>query len=205
MRRVSFSWLAGLGLGLLVALAWGFVPSGLAEARSAPRRPALHSPASAGPVITATSSSTGTALITAVDTQSFPDLTVYVAVNDTAGQRLAQLPPEAFTLTENASPLPPGKLAVAEKEVGVQMVFALDTSAPFKTRDANAFTRLDYIKQALLAFGTQAAPRLADGIDDVTLLAPEGALVTHTSQGGEFAKALGTIPPPLPAPPTRCR
>jgi hypothetical protein len=208
MRRLAFSWLAALVLGLASATAWASAPAGVtAAAPQPPAQAASGALASTTSAIIATASPTATVLITAVDVQAFPDLTVYVAVNDAAGQHVAQLPPAAFSLTENSAAIPADKLAVAEKKVGIQAVFALDTSAPFKARDANAITRLDYIKQALLAFGAQSAPpgaqsalpgaqsappSLADGIDDVTLLTPEGIRAAHTSQGSEFSAALST-------------
>jgi len=189
-KRFAVFWLAALALTLVLAVALAALaaPNGSAEAAPRPDRAALFSAPSA---ITTTNNPTGTVLITAVDAESFPDLTVYVAVNDAGGQHVAQLPSAAFTLAENSAAVPADKLTVAEKEVGIQVVFTLDTSAPFKTRDINAVTRLDYIKQALEAFATQTSPpRLADGIDDVTLLAPEGVLTAHASQGRDFANAL---------------
>ena len=192
MNRFVAGWLAVLGLGLMSALALAAFAAPTRTADAAPS-PARADPFSAASAITATTSPTGSVFITAVDAESFPDLTVYVAVNDAAGQPVSQLPSAAFTLAENSAAVPAGKLVVAEKEVGIQVVFSLDTSAPFKTRDVNAVTRLDFIKQALLAFATQAEPpRMADGVDDVTLLAPEGVLAAHTSQGSDLANALAT-------------
>ena len=195
MNRSAAGWLAVLGLGMVsaVALAAFAAPAGAVDAADAAPSPVRANLFSAASALTATTSPTGSVFITAVDAESFPDLTVYVAVNDAAGQHVTQLPPAAFTLAENSAAVPAGKLAVAEKEVGIQVVFSLDTSAPFKTRDVNAVTRLDFIKQALLAFATQAGPtRMADGVDDVTLLAPEGVLAAHISQGSDLADALAT-------------
>lgn len=129
----------------------------------------------------------GTARISAVDTAAFPEVDVYLAVNDATGNRVASLAPAAFTLTENSAPV--AALSVQEAEVGVQVVFVLDTSAAFKTRDANGATRLDYLKQALTDFA-QTRPWMKDGVDDVTVLAPEGTLLAHSSAGGKIVAAL---------------
>ena len=130
----------------------------------------------------------GTALITAVDTQAFPGINVFVLVNDPAGSHIAGLSAEAFTLTENGAAV--AGLEVTEQDVGVQVVFVLDTTDAFKARDANAVTRLDYIQQALTDFA-RTTPWMKEGVDDVTVLAAEGLLVEHSSRGGEVARAVG--------------
>src|SRR5574341_71167 len=126
----------------------------------------------------------GAATITAVDTGAFPDINVYLAVSDAAGNHLPGLPASAFALTEDTAAL--AGLKVTEQEVGTQGVIVLDTSAAFKARDANAVTRLDFIQQAL----TENTSWMKDGVDDVTVLAPEGVLAAHSHAAGEGAGAL---------------
>jgi len=132
----------------------------------------------------------GSAVIAAVDSSAFPEMSVYLSVNDASGSRIAGLPTPAFALTEDGSPI--ASLAVAEEEVGVQVVFVLDTGPAFKSRDANGATRLDRLKQALAVF---ARSRMADGVDDVTVLSPEGTLIAHSSAGNDIVQALETYTP----------
>src|SRR5436190_1124875 len=131
-------------------------------------------------------SENGTALITAVETSAFPAMEVYLAVNDAEGQHLAGLGTNAFSLTEDSASI--SSLTASEQEVGVQVVFLLDTSSAFKTRDANGNSRLDFIKQALTDFA-QTTPWMKD-IDDVSVLASEGVLIQHSRTGQEVAQAL---------------
>ena len=126
----------------------------------------------------------GTPAITAVDTSAFPDVRVYLAVSDAEGNHVPGLPASAFALTEDQSPI--SNLSISEAEVGTQGVIVLDTSAAFKARDANAVTRLDFIKQAL----TENTSWMKDGVDDVTVLAPEGVLAAHSSVVGDVAGAV---------------
>ena len=126
----------------------------------------------------------GTPAITAVDTSAFPEVRVYLAVSDAEGNHVPGLPASAFTLTEDQSPI--SNLSISEAEVGTQGVIVLDTSAAFKARDANAVTRLDFIKQAL----TENTSWMEDGVDDVTVLAPEGVLAAHSSVVGDVAGAV---------------
>ncbi len=136
------------------------------------------------PVLAQSAGSGSAATITAVDTGAFPDINVYLAVSDAAGNHLPGLPASAFALTEDTAAL--AGLKVTEQEVGTQGVIVLDTSAAFKARDANAVTRLDFIKQAL----TENTSWMKDGVDDVTVLAPEGVLAAHSHAAGEVAGAL---------------
>ena len=128
---------------------------------------------------------TYSALITAVDTATFPEMNVYLAVQDATGQNIPSLPASAFTLAEDNSPVT--RLSVSEEAVGAQVVFVLDTAPAFKARDANGVTRLERLKRALAEFVQR---EMEDGVDDFTVLAPEEALLAHSRQGGEVAAAL---------------
>ncbi len=125
-----------------------------------------------------------TAVITAVDTSAFPDMRVYLALTNGAGQSVAGLPANTFTLTEDQSMI--SGLQVLEQEVGTQGVIVLDTSAAFKARDVNAVTRLDFLKQAL----TENTSWMRNGVDDVTVLAPEAALIAHSRVVSDVARAV---------------
>jgi hypothetical protein len=131
--------------------------------------------------------SKASAAITAVDASAFPAIQAYAQVNDATGQHLANLPAANFTLTEDGQPV--NQLLAAEADVGVQVVFALDSGAAFKTRDGNGITRLDYIKQALADFA-QTKPWMKTGIDDVTVMAAEGPVVEHSNDSGVVDKAV---------------
>jgi hypothetical protein len=60
----------------------------------------------------------GAATITAVDTGAFPDINVYLAVSDAAGNHLPGLLASAFALTEDTAAL--AGLKVSEQEVGTR-------------------------------------------------------------------------------------
>jgi len=128
-----------------------------------------------------------TALITAVETSTFPAMEVYLTVNNAEGQHLAGLDSSAFSLTEDSKPS--AALTATEQAVGVQVVFLFDTSAAFKTRNANGISRLDFLKQALTDFA-QTTPWMKDDLDDVSVFASEGALVQHSRTGAEVAQAV---------------
>lgn len=126
-------------------------------------------------------------VLTAVDAGVFPAMQAYALVNDAAGQHLSGLAAKDFTLTEDGQPA--AGLQVAEADVGVQVVFAIDSSLAFKTRDANGANRIDYIKQALTEFA-QTKPWMQAGVDDVTVVASEAPVVEHSNDNGLVAKAV---------------
>ncbi len=115
-----------------------------------------------------------TAVITAVDTGNFPEIQAYVAVTDGAGRHIPNLPASAFSLVENQSSI--ANLTLLEADLGVQIVFALDTNAAFRTRDAAGINRLDYIWQALSEF---ARSGLQAEADDISIITPEQTLLAH--------------------------
>ncbi len=125
------------------------------------------------------------AQLTSVTVAAFPAVEAYLLVNDADGQRVPGLTAADFHLTENDAPV--AGLSVAEQDVGVQVVFVLDTTDAFKTRDINAVTRLEQIQTALTAF-THGGLRA--GLDDVTILTSDGPLVQHASDPALVAQAV---------------
>lgn len=124
------------------------------------------------------------AAITAVDASRFPEIHVYLTVQDAGGRHIPGLTPAAFSLTENQAPVAAASLL--EAEVGVQVVFVLEVNAAFRTRDAAGASRLDYLREALLGYVQEG---MKDG-DDLTILAPEGELIAHVSAAAPIVDAL---------------
>jgi hypothetical protein len=126
-----------------------------------------------------------TAQITAVDSSAFPQISAFVQVSDAAGARVPGLTEQDFQLVENGVSV--SQLTVAEQDVGVQVVFVLDTADAFGARDINALTRLDHLKNDLLAY---AQDGMRAGLDDVTILTAEGPVVAHANDPGLVARAV---------------
>ena len=139
------------------------------------------------PAPRARAQSAASAVVTAVDASAFPEISAFALVNDPAGQHLTGLAAGAFSLTENGRPV--SGLSVQEAALGLQLVFVIDSSEAFKTRDANGVNRLEFIKQALANFARTDA-LMQSGVNDVTILAPEGAIVQHSSDGNAVAHAV---------------
>ena len=129
----------------------------------------------------------GRAEITAVDASTFPTVNAFVLVADEAGGHVAGLSPSAFELIENNARV--AELQAAETDVGVQVVFVLDTSDPFSVRDVRGVTRLEYIQQAMADYA-ENTPWMKGGLDDVTILAAEGPVIEHSNNPTLVAQAM---------------
>lgn len=125
------------------------------------------------------------AVITAVDASNFPEIHVYLTVSDASGRHLPGLPASAFSLVENQSPI--SNLSLLEADLGVQIVFVLDATPAFRTRDITGTNRLDYIWQALSEF---ARTGLRPEADDVSIVTPEQTLLAHGRAGDPVIDAL---------------
>lgn len=132
---------------------------------------------------------TTSVIITSVDTSAFPEIRALAAVSDAGGKRLDNLPATSFQIFENNAPVTISQ--VVEDEVGLQIAFVLESSSLFAKRDPQGFTRLDFVKTSLIDFATGADhPYMKDGLDDVTLIAPEETILQHSTVGGEIRNAL---------------
>jgi hypothetical protein len=125
------------------------------------------------------------AVITAVDVGNFPEVQAYLAVTDASGRHIPGLPASAFALIENQSPL--SNLSLLEADLGVQIVFVLDTNPAFRTRDIAGVNRLGYIWQAISEFARNG---LRSEADDVSIVAPEQTLIAHGRSGDPLIDAL---------------
>lgn len=155
-----------LGLGLLL---WGLLWVGRAGAQA--EAPGV------------------TAAISAIDANNFPEIHAYLAVANAAGDHLAGLPAEAFSVLENDTAI--STVALLEAEIGAQVVIVIDPGLSFKTRNAAGVSRWDAVREAVADF---AASELRE-VDDLTLVTPEGALIAHVNAGQPVVDALNRYTP----------
>jgi pSer/pThr/pTyr-binding forkhead associated (FHA) protein len=129
------------------------------------------------------------AAITTVDTSAFPEVRAYLAVSGLEGSRVPGLSLSAFQISENNSPA--AITNVSEEETGLQLAVVIESSNVFSRRDREALTRLDHVKTAVINFAVgETRPFMKDALDDVSLYAPEGPILEHSTVGGEIRNAL---------------
>lgn len=129
----------------------------------------------------------GGAFIHLVDPSAFPRVTAVVSVTDAAGQFVPDLTASSFAVTENGKPIP--ELSVTELEAGVQLVIVLNPGDSFRRRDTQGKTRMQYVTDALVGSGGSVA-WMANGLDDVSLITPEGPLVSHSDRSADLQTAV---------------
>ena len=125
-------------------------------------------------------------------TDQFPQVTLFVAVVDSTGRHIPGLPPSSFSVLEDESLI--SDVTILEKQVGTRQVYVINTTSELKLRDALGRTRFDLVRQALLDWW-QLPTAILYGIDDLSLVTAEGALVTHSKSTADLASTLAHLTP----------
>ena len=125
-------------------------------------------------------------------TNQFPQVTLFVAVVDSTGRYIPGLPPSNFSVLEDESPI--SEVTIHEKQVGTRQVYVINTTSGLKLRDAHGRTRFDLVRQALLDWW-QLPTAILYGIDNLSLVTAEGALVTHSKSAADLASTLTHLTP----------
>lgn len=114
------------------------------------------------------------ALIGSLDLSEFPRVITYLDVRGTQGFFVPGLPSDAVVIYEDEQPLV-GTLT--EVRVGAQVVFAYGGGESFNIRTLDgAVSRYELIRDHLLAWATADTEA---GIDDLSLVVPDGVLISH--------------------------
>ena len=142
--------------------------------------------------IPARAQSEARASLFALQTDSFPTITVSLDVFDSGGSFVTGLSPDEITLAEDSQARPLDSLE--ELQPGTQFALALDPGPAFAFRDASAVTRYEKIVQVLLDWA--AAPASAAG-DDLSVVATGINPASHLDSPPVFGEALSAYQPDL--------
>ena len=126
------------------------------------------------------------------ETAEFPLMTVYFDITERDGRVITDLLEDQVTLRENGF----------EKEFldfkaltpGIQLVMALNISAPFAIQDISGKSRFNYITEALVDWANQT-PQSSP--DDLSLITNDGIELTHLDNKEDFITALEEYSPNL--------
>lgn len=125
-------------------------------------------------------------------TDQFPQITLFIAVVDGTGRYIPGLLAPSFTVIEDNNPIP--EVTVQETQVGTRQIFVINTNSGLKLRDPLGNSRFDLVRQALLDWWQNPEANLY-GIDDLSLVTAEGALVSHSRSTADLASALDNLEP----------
>jgi hypothetical protein len=110
--------------------------------------------------------------LTKPSTETFPQISFFASVIGPDGGRIHALPPTSFTLTEDGVAI--ADFSMEEDIVGARQIYAVNTLAPLRRRDALGVTRFEQVRSALLD-AWQARPA-STAPDQVTLITAEETL-----------------------------
>lgn len=127
----------------------------------------------------------GGAVLSEPNTESFPQIRVYLEVHDAQGNFIHGLKPEQVRILEAGNARPVTQLQALRP--GVQMVTAINPGPSFAIRNNKAISRYDIIKETLRNW---AKSRSGSNIDDLSLLIASGPAASHTSDPAQWISAL---------------
>ena len=118
-----------------------------------------------------------TAFLFDSDSSKFPQIHAYLSVSNPLGGRLTGLTAADIDLKEDD--VPARNLALAEEETGLRLIVVIDPGLDLIYLRPDGETRIQRLRRAMTDWlGT--FPQ--NGMDDLTLITPEGFTVSHTSE-----------------------
>jgi hypothetical protein len=133
--------------------------------------------------------------ISELNIESFPRVSLFAQVTDGRGHQLLGLTSDNFrVLEENAEA---SDVEVGVTTVGSRIVFALNTNIGLRIRDTLGNSRFDLARQALLDWWRRPEVNRI-GIDDLSLIAVDGPLQSHSRAAVDLATELDHHQPSFP-------
>jgi hypothetical protein len=129
-----------------------------------------------------------------LDSTGFPQIRVYFSAADPLGGRPTGLAAGDIDLKEDGSPAR-GVMIVGE-QTGLRLVVVIDPGMDLLYTLPGGETRIDLLRRTMTDW-LGGLPQA--GIDDLTLITPEGASVSHSADRDVFLSALRSYTPQLPA------
>lgn len=130
----------------------------------------------------------------ALQTGSFPAVTVGLDVFDASGNFVSGLTSADVTLLEDTQPRP--LTSLEELQPGTEFALALDPGPYFAYRDVNAVTRMDKVMVALKDWIAAHPDTLGD---ELSFIPTGGTAATHLETTAAFSDALAAFKPDMNA------
>jgi hypothetical protein len=130
-------------------------------------------------------------------TEHYPFIDLRMRVQSRQGEFLHKISTSEVTLYENGRSI--ALQQIKEQRVGTQVVFVLNPGAAFLVRDAQGFTRYDYLMDGLVDW---ARRRLGSTIDDLSIIVTDGPSRSHLNNPLELFYTLASYRVPGDANPS---
>lgn len=124
-----------------------------------------------------------------LDLSEFPKITSYLDIRGQQGFFVSGLPNNAATVFEDEQPLPG---IVTEVRPGAQISVAFAGGESFGILNLEARSRYSILQEWLVGWGSN---QVESGLDDLSLIIPEGILVSHQSDSQAWAQELANYQP----------
>ncbi len=129
-----------------------------------------------------------------LDNSQFPQIHAYFSISNPLGGRVTGLTAEDISLKEDDAPA--RDVVLTEEQTGLRLVVVVDPGLDLTYALPDGETRIQRLRRAMTDWlGT--FPQ--SGMDDLTLITPEGTSVSHTSDAEVFLDGLRAYTPKLPA------
>jgi len=126
------------------------------------------------------------------ETAEFPLMTIYFDTTERDGSVITDLLEDQITLREDG--VEQEFLDFKALTPGIQLVMALNVSAPFAIQDISGKSRFNYLAEALLDWANQTP---LSSPDDLSLITNDGVELTHLDSKEDFIAALEEYSPDL--------
>jgi hypothetical protein len=125
-----------------------------------------------------------------LETSTFPTMTASLDVYDEQGRFVSGLFAENFTVWEDNNPLPATSLE--ERQLGVQLVVAVNAGPSFASRNEQGISRYDRVSQFLQEWGNSLSFEMGD---DLSLVVNGGNGIQHVQAPQQWLAAFSTYQP----------
>jgi hypothetical protein len=129
-----------------------------------------------------------------LDSSGFPQIRVYLGLADALGGRPAGLAAADLSLKEDDTPA--RDVMIAGEQTGLRLVAVIDPGLDMLYALPEGDTRIERMRRTM-ADWLDGLPQ--SGIDDLTLITPEGTPVSHTTDPSVFLGGLSAYTPQFPA------
>jgi hypothetical protein len=136
----------------------------------------------------ASSQSAASATLTPPNIEDFPQIEVFLDVQDSSGTFIHGLESKDIRLLEDDNPIRIEN--VFENRSGAQVVFAISPGATFTVRNSQGVSRYNLVVEAL---STWAQNRQGSTIDDMSLITNNGTQIIHVADSLKWQQALQNI------------
>lgn len=138
----------------------------------------------------------GTAFLYSPETSGFPQISVFLSLTDSLGGRPAGLTNDDLVVQEDQADV--RDLILEEEQTGFRLIVIIDPGVDLLRMLPEGESRTERLQNSVAEW---LGGFSQSGLDDLTLITPEGTAVLHTTDAAQFLNAIQSYKPVIPADP----